>query len=264
MPEIQILGGDYKSCTVHTGTDASAVRFFLDGGKRAFSGDEVKFLELVTQENLARIGVESEFALALSKQITIGTGVSKNGELVNLFIVFNDGSELMGSLGANEYRGILEKWESQGIDEAYGVQRRKSELQEAYDTRKTAIPGMMEMLPSFAGSVAVLFCFAAAIGYVGWRVFSFDWGAGSGSCGASNGQAMATAQTFVRQRLKSPSSARFPSGTRGVSSTSDCRYTVRSYVDAQNGFGAELRTHYVVRMERLTSQRSWRLISIDM
>jgi len=47
----------------------------------------------------------------------------------------------------------------------------------------------------------------------------------------------------VRARLKSPTSADFPWGVR-VREVGVDRYEVSSYVDAQNGFGAKLRTQY--------------------
>ena len=50
---------------------------------------------------------------------------------------------------------------------------------------------------------------------------------------------------FVRQRLKSPSTAEFPfGGHRDVTALGDKRYLVESYVDSQNSFGATLRTKF--------------------
>lgn len=71
------------------------------------------------------------------------------------------------------------------------------------------------------------------------------------------------AEKFVRERLRSPSTAEFPPGT------SQCRtshnggvWTVRSYVDAQNAFGAMLRSDYVV-VTRYNGNDNWSLVEID-
>lgn len=85
-------------------------------------------------------------------------------------------------------------------------------------------------------------------------------------CGASyESQAYIYSQFFVEQELRSPTTARFPHIKRdGVTSTAigECRFRIRSYVDAQNAFGAEIRTHFAITIERLPEQDSWRLISI--
>ena len=63
--------------------------------------------------------------------------------------------------------------------------------------------------------------------------------------GSVNG-AWAYMQIFVEQRLKSPKSADFPFGG-GTYHTTDLgggRYKINSYVDAENAFGANIRTHF--------------------
>jgi len=58
--------------------------------------------------------------------------------------------------------------------------------------------------------------------------------------------AWAYMQIFVEKRLKSPKSADFPFGG-GTYHTTDLgggRYKVNSYVDSQNAFGANIRTHF--------------------
>lgn len=50
----------------------------------------------------------------------------------------------------------------------------------------------------------------------------------------------------VKGKLKSPSTAKFPSYSEWSVSKSDNTYTVSSYVDAENGFGAEIRTYFSV------------------
>jgi hypothetical protein len=70
----------------------------------------------------------------------------------------------------------------------------------------------------------------------------------------------AIAQTEVENRLKSPRSAKFPWGTPACEVT-DNTYMVHSYVDAQNGFGALIRSNWVVIMEHVGGER-FRIISV--
>lgn len=56
-------------------------------------------------------------------------------------------------------------------------------------------------------------------------------------------------QFYVQSKLKSPGSSEF--GTADVSQISDSIFIVESYVDAQNGFGANIRTYYIATIEYL-------------
>ena len=58
--------------------------------------------------------------------------------------------------------------------------------------------------------------------------------------------AWAYMQIFVEKRLKSPKSADFPfgGGTYHTKDLGNGRYEVNSYVDSQNAFGANIRTHF--------------------
>jgi hypothetical protein len=53
---------------------------------------------------------------------------------------------------------------------------------------------------------------------------------------------------FVKQQLKSPSSAKFPSSSEKMSHTINdelnCRYKINSWVDSENSFGAKLRRNF--------------------
>lgn len=66
------------------------------------------------------------------------------------------------------------------------------------------------------------------------------------------GFAIAVAKQEVKNRLKSPSSAKFPWGYEeyNITKSSGNNYTVSSYVDAENSFGAELRTYYTVEFTK--------------
>jgi hypothetical protein len=51
---------------------------------------------------------------------------------------------------------------------------------------------------------------------------------------------------FIKDRLKSPGSAKFAEVYESKMTTiNDTTFRVKSFVDSQNGFGALLRTHYV-------------------
>jgi hypothetical protein len=55
------------------------------------------------------------------------------------------------------------------------------------------------------------------------------------------------AEDFVEQKLKSPSTAEFPSGSEKSSHIKDLgkgEYKITSWVDSQNGFGAIVRSKY--------------------
>lgn len=74
---------------------------------------------------------------------------------------------------------------------------------------------------------------------------------------------------FVESSLKSPKSADFP-GSRaagGSRALGDQTYQVRSYVDAQNSFGAELRNWYECKIQYRSGldgdPSSWRLLALD-
>jgi hypothetical protein len=59
---------------------------------------------------------------------------------------------------------------------------------------------------------------------------------------ANQSRAMVMCKQEVRKRLKAPATADFP--TFMNSELKDGKYVVTSYVDAQNGFGANLRTYF--------------------
>jgi hypothetical protein len=69
-------------------------------------------------------------------------------------------------------------------------------------------------------------------------------------------------QEFVGKRLKAPSTADFQSyDESGVVVESSNSFTVHGYVDAQNSFGAKLRSNYTCRLH--TSSSQWLLDDIS-
>ena len=72
-------------------------------------------------------------------------------------------------------------------------------------------------------------------------------------------------QTFVERRLKSPKSADFPNPLVGqhkhVRHIGDHTYVIDSWVDAQNSFGADIRTRFVGKVQQV-SDVEWRLVEL--
>lgn len=69
------------------------------------------------------------------------------------------------------------------------------------------------------------------------------------------------AGNFVKERLKAPTTAKFPyTNAAGVSITplGDCRFAVVSYVDSQNGFGAMIRSRFSATMTSTPDGKTWR------
>ncbi|MCE0853883.1 hypothetical protein LU689_28660 [Pseudomonas asiatica] len=83
----------------------------------------------------------------------------------------------------------------------------------------------------------------------------------------NSSMAYVMSQEFVKQRLKSPASADFPYlNNRDVMSVAnhDCTFYVSSYVDAQNGFGAKIRTYYKATMKYERDREVWRATELSM
>jgi len=77
-------------------------------------------------------------------------------------------------------------------------------------------------------------------------------------------EALTMCQQFVKDRLRSPKSADFPWASDGrVTALGSGQYRIRSYVDAQNAFGAEVRTNFTCTVQVSGGDR-WRLVNLDM
>lgn len=73
------------------------------------------------------------------------------------------------------------------------------------------------------------------------------------------------AERFVKERLKSPSTAKFPgrSVTKNqIIKGEDNQYIISSYVDSQNSFGATIRTNFMVIVKQVDKD-NWRLVDIE-
>jgi len=84
------------------------------------------------------------------------------------------------------------------------------------------------------------------------------------SCGETT--AFVMSQTFVKRQLKAPSTANFPwSSSDGVSirRKGGCRFEVSAYVDAENSFGAKIRSPYVVHLWSDDRGDTWSADRVD-
>ena len=73
------------------------------------------------------------------------------------------------------------------------------------------------------------------------------------------------AKEFVTQRLKAPSTADFPSSNHAeIINISDNKWQVRSYVDAQNSFGAKLRSNFTALVVYNSKMKTWSLEKIHL
>lgn len=71
-------------------------------------------------------------------------------------------------------------------------------------------------------------------------------------------EAYNVATKFVADRLKAPSTADFPSAIgANVLPFAECSFEIGGYLDAQNGFGAMIRTHYTAKVTR-AKDTEWR------
>lgn len=74
-------------------------------------------------------------------------------------------------------------------------------------------------------------------------------------------------KNYVRNHLKAPSTADFPFIDNMTSDIGNGVYVVNSYVDAQNGFGAMIRSTYQCKVQYIggdnADQKNWRLIDIE-
>ncbi|MEM8541458.1 MAG: hypothetical protein AAGF25_10935 [Pseudomonadota bacterium] len=84
------------------------------------------------------------------------------------------------------------------------------------------------------------------------------------ACDKRETMAFIMTQDRVKSRLRSPASAKFPWAHEIASKhTGNCKYEIFAYVDAQNGFGAMLRTYYSAKMQHDPSAETWRTLSLN-
>lgn len=85
------------------------------------------------------------------------------------------------------------------------------------------------------------------------------------ACGPENSTlAYVMTQNVVATRLKAPSSASFPYITDVVSlPTGGCVWSIIAYVDAQNSFGAMIRTPWSAKIKHYPDEGTWQVLSVS-
>lgn len=86
----------------------------------------------------------------------------------------------------------------------------------------------------------------------------------SKACGDET-MAYVMSQRAAAKQLRSPGTAEFALMPEAKSvRTGTCKFAISSWVDAQNGFGATVRTHYVADMEYLPDSKTWRALDVKL
>lgn len=67
--------------------------------------------------------------------------------------------------------------------------------------------------------------------------------------------ALTYSHSCVEEKLKSPTSADFPIDLKHVTMINDSVFVVNSYVDAQNSFGAMIRTKFICKLTILKDDK---------
>ena len=68
------------------------------------------------------------------------------------------------------------------------------------------------------------------------------------------------AKQFAKKDLKSPATAEFPRQTAdgvNINDRGNGKYTVTGYVDAENSFGAKLRQHFIIDIQKQPDSDKW-------
>jgi hypothetical protein len=83
-------------------------------------------------------------------------------------------------------------------------------------------------------------------------------------CGDVSG-AYVMAQEFVKRQLKAPATATFPWRSDPlvkVTAIANCRLLVSGYVDAENSFGAQLRSPFFVELGPIGTGNEWQAFQV--
>lgn len=105
--------------------------------------------------------------------------------------------------------------------------------------------------------------FVVILIFAGSWLYSYFRSSDPDPCGGS-WDAYFISEQFVKKRLRAPSTASFAGYNSSTVTKLSCkRWRVWSYVDAQNGFGAKIRTRYVAILE-FDGKKTWKLESLNM
>lgn len=121
-----------------------------------------------------------------------------------------------------------------------------------------------------------LIAFVVIFGFLGWYLFINDDGGSAASTSGGNGGASApkvdvgdgnaayvACKNYVEDQLKAPSTADWPFLPPYEPQLSGTTYTIRGYVDAQNSFGAMIRTNWTCKVRYNAPNKNYVLDSIN-
>jgi hypothetical protein len=118
------------------------------------------------------------------------------------------------------------------------------------------------------GAILVLFLILFVLGVIS-SVFDSSSKPGSKKPSGDEIAAYTMSQTFVKRELQSPGTAEFPSllwekrDVRVTYDTSTGLYTVRAWVDAENAFGAKIRTNHIAVVQQ-TGADTWEAKRVEL
>lgn len=136
----------------------------------------------------------------------------------------------------------------------------------SFETREEALAHIARNSRGFflrVGAAPYLMLGAVVVvGAAGYMFFGRD--KGPGKCG-DEVMAYVMSQKPVERLLRSPGSAKFPTIPDAKSErTGECTFRIVSYVDAQNGFGATIRSYYTAEIEYLPTEQKWRALDVSL
>ena len=94
--------------------------------------------------------------------------------------------------------------------------------------------------------IIIIFIAAIVLCIIVGRIIFCGPNSGKDSYGHDKADVIVIAENAVRQQLKSPSTAQFCNSSEYSVSRSENEWTVSGWVDAQNSFGATLRSKFTV------------------
>ncbi|GAA4352561.1 hypothetical protein [Kangiella taiwanensis] len=107
----------------------------------------------------------------------------------------------------------------------------------------------------------IVVVFVLAGFYLGYIINNGDF---SKSVNCTEQDAITFARMYVEDNLKSPKSADFPFISEfTVTKVSKCEFMVNSYVDAQNSFGATVRSRFSATVKQGKHRDDWVLVSLQ-
>jgi hypothetical protein len=129
------------------------------------------------------------------------------------------------------------------------------------------IPAQPAKQSSNPAALGCLGCLGVIVLFAAISMFCSSGNGGRSSSSDRGNMAFIQCQNFVKSRLRAPSTADFPFLDFTATSVGADTYSVRSYVDSQNAFGAELRYNWTCRIKYNGGQdadlRSWQLLDLE-